>query len=44
MEADMKYSVYDVWAHTAVNQPSGKLSTDIKSHECQVFVLTPSGK
>lgn len=44
MESEMKYSVYDVWTHASVNQPEGKLSTDLKSHECQVFVLTLVGK
>lgn len=44
MESEMKYSVYDVWTHASVNQQAGKLSTDLKSHECQVFLLTPEGK
>jgi alpha-galactosidase len=34
------FSVYDVWKHTAVKPPSGFLSTNLKSHECQVFVLS----
>jgi len=44
LEPDMIYSVYDVWTHANVKQPSGMLSTDLKSHECQVFVLSPVAK
>ena len=44
MEADMKYSVYDVWAHSSVSQSIGELSTYLKSHECQVIILSPVGK
>lgn len=32
------------WKHSAVEQPKGALSTDLKSHECQVFVLSPVEK
>jgi alpha-galactosidase len=44
LELDPKvaYEVYDVWKHETVKQPSGSLGANLKSHECQVFVLTPS--
>jgi alpha-galactosidase len=35
------YTVYDVWKHESLGQADGTLSADLKSHECQVFVLTP---
>jgi alpha-galactosidase len=38
---DSKYSVYDVWKHSAVSVPAGTVSAEMKSHECQVFILTP---
>jgi len=44
LEPDMIYSAYDVWTHKTVPQPAGMLSTDLKSHETQVFVLTPVTK
>ena len=40
LDPDVNYSVYDVWKHTAVVQAKGMLSADLKSHECQVFVLS----
>ena len=44
LELDPKvaYEVYDVWKHETVKQPSGSLGAKLESHECQVFVLTPS--
>jgi len=44
LELDPKvtYEAYDVWKHEIVKQPAGALTTKLKSHECQVFVLTPS--
>ena len=44
LEPGMIYSVYDVWTHETVNQPAGNLTTDLKPHECQVFLLSPVGK
>ena len=43
LEIDLKvdYKVYDVWKHEIVKQPAGAITTSMKSHECQVFVLTP---
>lgn len=41
LNSDTKYEVNDVWNHAAVRQASGTLSADLKSHECQVFVLSP---
>jgi alpha-galactosidase len=42
LELDPKanYDVYDVWKHETVKQPAGTLAANLKSHECQVFVLT----
>jgi len=45
LDPDIKYETYDVWLHKKVNQPAGAFSSIMKSHECQVYVLTPdSGK
>jgi len=41
LDSDVRYNVYDVWEHQDVKHTSGSLSVDLKSHECQVFVLTP---
>lgn len=41
LKPDVKYSVYDVWKHSTIEQLKGTLSADLKSHECQVFVLSP---
>jgi alpha-galactosidase len=37
-----RYTVYDVWEHKTLDQADGTLSADLKSHECQVFVLAPT--
>ena len=44
LELDPKvaYEAYDVWKHENVKQPKGALTANLKSHDCQVFVLTPS--
>jgi len=42
LDPEISYSVYDVWKHTALGQANGTLSADLKPHECQVFVLSPS--
>jgi alpha-galactosidase len=44
LDPSVPYAVYDVWKHSAADQPKGTLSADLKSHECQVFVLTPVKK
>lgn len=44
LDTDVNYTVYDVWKHNSANQPKGTLSADMKSHECQVFVLSPVEK
>jgi alpha-galactosidase len=44
LKPEMKYSVYDVWKHSELNQPTGTLSAEMKSHECQVYLLSPSTK
>jgi len=40
LDPKVQYKVYDVWKHETVKQPAGKLITDLKSHECQVFILS----
>jgi alpha-galactosidase len=44
LDPDANYTVYDVWKHTSVNMPKGTLSALLKSHECQVFVLSMGEK
>ena len=46
LELDPKvaYEAYDVWKHEIVKQPAGGMKASMKSHECQVFVLTPVEK
>jgi alpha-galactosidase len=44
LDPEVRYEAYDVWKHETVKQPAGSLSAKLKSHECQVFVLTPSLK
>jgi alpha-galactosidase len=41
LKPEMKYSVYDVWKHSEIKQPAGTLSSEMRSHECQVYVLSP---
>lgn len=41
LDPEAKYSVYDVWKHNTVKQPEGAITANMKSHECQVFVLIP---
>jgi len=41
LDPKVEYKVYDVWKHEMVNQPEGTVAAKMKSHECQVFVLTP---
>ena len=40
LDQNARYKVYDVWKHAEIKQPGGSLSADLKSHECQVFVLS----
>lgn len=40
LESEMIYTAYDVWKHATVKQPEGMLFTELKPHECQVFVLS----
>jgi alpha-galactosidase len=42
LDPKMTFETYDVWKHETVKQPAGSLTAKMKSHECQVFVLTPS--
>lgn len=39
LDHGVNYECFDVWKHEAVKQPSGSLSANLRSHECQVFVL-----
>jgi len=41
LDPKMKYQTFDVWTHETVKQPEGKLTAKLRSHECQVFVLSP---
>ncbi len=41
IEPAANFKVYDVWKHATVNQPTGVFSANLKSHETQVFVLSP---
>jgi alpha-galactosidase len=40
IDPDFNYEIYDVWEHNEVQQPAGKLTADLESHACKVFVLT----
>jgi alpha-galactosidase len=40
LKPDTEYDIYDVWNHTSVNQEIGAMRVKLKSHECQVFVLS----
>lgn len=42
LDPDVRYNVHDVWEHKDVTHEAGSLSADLKSHECQVFVLSPA--
>lgn len=44
LNADITYSVYDVWKHKEVPQNPGILSAEMSSHETQVFILSETGK
>jgi alpha-galactosidase len=43
LDAQAQFGVYDVWTHASAGQTNGALSAKLKPHECQVFVLSPSG-
>jgi alpha-galactosidase len=42
LNENAKYEVYDVWSHSPVKQKEGTIGAHLKSHECQVFILTLS--
>jgi len=42
LDTNAQYNIFDVWEHKEVNQPAGMLSAELKSHECDVFVLSPA--
>jgi hypothetical protein len=42
LKAGTRYSVRDVWKHASSGQADAMLSADLKPHETQVFVLTPT--
>jgi alpha-galactosidase len=41
LKPKLNYTVHDVWKHSEIVQLEGTLSADMRSHECQVFVLSP---
>jgi alpha-galactosidase len=41
LDPEMTYGVYDVWKHETVKEPAGAITAKMKSHECQVFILSP---
>ncbi len=42
LDARAQFKIYDVWKHASVGQTNGTVSAELKPHECQVFVLSPS--
>lgn len=40
LDPKIKFEAYDVWKHEKIKQPEGKLTANLKPHECQVFVLS----
>ena len=42
LQVGTRYSVRDVWKHASSGQADATLSADLKPHETQVFVLTPT--
>jgi alpha-galactosidase len=36
-----RYNILDVWKHETNSRADSTMSADLKSHECQVFVLSP---
>jgi alpha-galactosidase len=44
LDPKVKYETYDVWTHESLKQPAGQVTAKMKSHECQVFVLSPVSK
>jgi alpha-galactosidase len=44
LKPEAKYSVYDVWKHSDVILNAGIISAEMKSHECQVYLLSSTEK
>ena len=42
LDQNTEYNTYDVWKQDQVKQVKGQLSVNLRSHECQVFVLSVS--
>ena len=42
LDPSLSYEIYDAWKHQAVKQSPGEMNVRMKSHETQVFVLTPA--
>jgi alpha-galactosidase len=42
LDPTANFKVYDVWKHSELKQSSGVLTADLKSHESQVFILSPA--
>jgi alpha-galactosidase len=43
LKPEAKYKIYDVWKHASVEAMNGRISANLRSHECEVFVFTPEG-
>lgn len=41
LDPELKYTAYNAWKHKIEDQKPGTLSADLKSHECEVFILSP---
>ncbi len=41
LDPKIKYQVYDVWKHAEATHKESTMSCEMRSHECQVYVLTP---
>ena len=41
LDPGLRYKVYDVWEHKPVKHAAGMLSSKLRPHECQVFLLSP---
>jgi alpha-galactosidase len=44
LKPDAKYKIYDVWKHASVETVNGRISANLKPHECEVFVFSADGK
>jgi alpha-galactosidase len=42
LESKAKYRIYDVWKHKFIETADGRISANLRPHECEVFVFSPS--